>query len=221
MFKLPTNQWFIIGAIALVFITISVIPKLITQQPKEDIPVPVSKLPEEVNPKNPQILLETSLGEITLELFPDKAPITVENFLDYVKDGFYDGTIFHRIIPNFMVQGGGFLPGLDQKPTSSPIKNEADNGVPNLRGTIAMARTNVVDSATAQFFINVVNNEHLNHRSKTPDGFGYCVFGRVVKGLDVVDKIVGVPTGTVSYYQNVPKEDILIKSAKLINQTDN
>lgn len=219
MFKLPTNQLFIIGSIVLVFIAISIIPKLmVTQQPKEELPVPVSKLPEEINPKNPQILIETSLGQITLELFPEKAPLTVENFLKYTQEGFYDGTIFHRVIPNFMIQGGGFLPELEQKPTAAPIKNEADNGLPNLRGTIAMARTNVVDSATAQFFINVVDNDYLNHRSKTPDGYGYCVFGRVIKGIEVVDKIAAVPTATVNYYQNVPKEAVLIISAKQINQ---
>jgi len=152
------------------------------------------------------------LGEIKIELYPDKAPITVENFLGYVRDGFYDNTIFHRVIPGFMAQGGGFVSGMTQKETKDPIKNEAANGLKNDRGTIAMARTNVVDSATAQFFINVVDNGFLNHTEDTPRGFGYCVFGKVIEGMDVVDKIVSVPTGTFGYFQDVPQEDVVIIS---------
>ena len=162
--------------------------------------------------KNPVVLMKTGLGEIKIELYPDKAPITVENFLGYVRDGFYDNTIFHRVIPGFMAQGGGFVSGMTQKETKDPIKNEAANGLKNDRGTIAMARTNVVDSATAQFFINVVDNGFLNHTEDTPRGFGYCVFGKVIEGMDVVDKIVSVPTGTFGYFQDVPQEDVVIIS---------
>ncbi|MDR1997925.1 MAG: peptidyl-prolyl cis-trans isomerase [Candidatus Margulisbacteria bacterium] len=162
---------------------------------------------------NPVVILKTGVGEIKIELYPDKAPVTVQNFLAYVQDGFYENTIFHRVIKGFMIQGGGFVSGLTQKETREPIKNEAANGLANDRGTIAMARTNVVDSATAQFFINVVDNAFLNHQDDTPRGFGYCVFGRVIEGLDVVDKIVNVPTTTFGYYQDVPQEDVVIISA--------
>jgi peptidyl-prolyl cis-trans isomerase B (cyclophilin B) len=164
--------------------------------------------------KNPRVLLETSLGNITLEIYPDKAPITVKNFLAYVESGFYDGTIFHRVIPNFMVQGGGMTPGMNEKTTYPPIKNEAANGLSNVRGTIAMARTQVIDSATSQFFINVVNNDFLNYRNNSMQGFGYCVFGKVLEGMDVVDKIVAVPTKTSGYHENVPRSDVLIARAK-------
>ena len=162
---------------------------------------------------NPVVTLKTSLGEIKIELYPDQAPITVRNFLGYVQDGFYDGTIFHRVIKNFMIQGGGFVSGMSQKETKDPIVNEAANGLANKRGTIAMARTNVVDSATAQFFINVVDNDFLNHTEKSPRGFGYCVFGKVIEGMDVADKIVNVPTGAFGYYTDVPNEDIVLISA--------
>lgn len=168
--------------------------------------------------KNPMVIMETSLGTIKIELLEDKAPITVKNFLKYVDEGFYDGTIFHRVIGNFMIQGGGFTPGMDQKQTAKPIKNEADNGLKNDRGYLAMARTNVVDSATSQFFINVVDNDFLNHQSKSADGYGYAVFGRVVEGMDVVDKIKGVPTKTVDYFQDVPKEPVVIKSVKRVEE---
>ena len=165
---------------------------------------------------NPQVIIETSLGMIQLELYADKAPITVKNFLHYVDTNFYDHTLFHRVIPKFMVQGGGFTKGMVQKQTASPIKNEAGNGLSNTRGTIAMARTPEINSATSQFFINVVDNKNLNHSSETPSGFGYCVFGKVVKGMDVVDKIVNVPTTNVSYNENVPAEDIFILSVKKV-----
>lgn len=168
------------------------------------------------NKTNPQVLLETSLGNIVLELYPDKAPITVKNFLSYVDSGFYNGTIFHRVIPGFMIQGGGMTPGLKEKPTQAPIKNEAANGLSNERGTIAMARTQVVDSATAQFFINVKDNAFLDHRNNTINGFGYCVFGKVVEGMDVADKIVAQPTKTVGYYDDVPVADIVIVKAQRI-----
>lgn len=162
---------------------------------------------------NPMVLMSTSMGDIKIELYPDRAPITVENFLGYVRDGFYDGTIFHRVIPGFMVQGGGFTPDMNQKPTKDPIKNEADNGLKNEKGTIAMARTNVVDSATSQFFINQANNDFLNHSSRD---FGYTVFGKVVEGMDVVDSIAAARTGSVGMFQDVPEEAIVIKSVKVV-----
>ncbi len=150
------------------------------------------------------------MGKIVLELYPKKAPITVENFLKYVNSGFYNGTIFHRVIPGFMIQGGGFTPEMEQKPTRAPIKNEADNGLKNDRGTIAMARTSNPNSATSQFFINVANNAPLNY----PSHGGYAVFGKVVEGMDVADKIVNVPTTSVGPHQDVPKKPVVIESAK-------
>ena len=163
---------------------------------------------------NPQVVLETSKGKIVLELYPDKAPVTVKNFLAYVDAKFYDGTIFHRVIPNFMIQGGGFTADMNQKPTNDPIQNEADNGLKNQRGTIAMARTNVPHSATSQFFINSVNNDFLNFKSKSARGWGYAVFGKVVEGLEVVDAISAVKTGTSGRFRDVPAEPVVIKSAR-------
>ena len=163
--------------------------------------------------QNPRVVLETSLGDITLELDATKAPLTVKNFLAYVDTGFYDGTIFHRVIPGFMIQGGGMTPGLKEKTGHDPIKNEAANGLTNLRGTIAMARTQVIDSATSQFFINVRDNLFLNHRDNSRNGFGYCVFGKVTAGMEVADKIVAVATRTAGYHENVPVEDVLIIKA--------
>jgi peptidyl-prolyl cis-trans isomerase B (cyclophilin B) len=160
---------------------------------------------------NPVVVMETSMGTIEIELFEDKAPITVKNFLGYVEDKHYDGLIFHRVIADFMIQGGGFEPGMKQKKTKDPIVNESSNGVSNARGTIAMARTQVADSATSQFFINVVDNKRLD-KSEARDGVGYCVFGKVTKGMDVVDKIKDVKTGDNSGHQNVPVEDVVIKS---------
>jgi len=167
---------------------------------------------------HPLVKLETSMGEITLELYPDKAPATVANFLQYVKDGFFNGTIFHRVIPTFMIQGGGFDAQMNQKPTKAPIKNEADNGLKNEAYTVAMARTNVPDSATAQFFINVGDNTFLNHTAKTPQGWGYAVFGKVVKGQDVVDKIKAVPTANKGMHQNVPVEPVTIIKATAVEK---
>ena len=161
------------------------------------------------------ITLKTNLGDIVIELDYDKAPETAKNFEDYVKSGFYKGTVFHRVIKGFMVQGGGLLADLSQKDTNAPIKNEADNGLKNDRGTIAMARTQDPHSATAQFFINTVNNGFLNFRSKDLNGWGYCVFGKVVKGMEVVDKIEASKTTTVSYYQDVPVEAIEILDAQV------
>ncbi|MGE5582901.1 MAG: peptidylprolyl isomerase [Bacillota bacterium] len=167
---------------------------------------------------NPQVILETSLGSITLELDHKQAPITVANFLRYVDSQFYDGTIFHRVIPGFMIQGGGFNEAMDEKKTGAPIKNEAGNGLSNRRGTIAMARTSVVDSATSQFFINTVNNFFLDHRSETADGYGYCVFGKVIAGLEIVDRIQNVPTGNLGYFEDVPKEPVIILSARRVKK---
>jgi peptidyl-prolyl cis-trans isomerase B (cyclophilin B) len=159
---------------------------------------------------HPRVVMDTSMGKIVVELDRAKAPITVENFLAYADAGFYNGTIFHRVIPNFMIQGGGFEPGMKQKGTRDAIKNECTNGLKNKRGAIAMARTNNPHSATAQFFINTVDNAFLDHPGQT--GWGYCVFGQVVEGMDTVDKIRNTPTRTVGGFENVPKEDVVIRS---------
>jgi len=164
---------------------------------------------------NPVVVLETSLGDITIELYQESAPKTVANFLEYVKSGFYKDTIFHRVIKGFMIQGGGLTSDMQQKPTRPPVENEAANGEKNLRGTIAMARTSEVHSATAQFFINTVNNAFLDHRSQSREGFGYCVFGKVTAGMDVVDKIENSATGTQGMYRDVPTSPIVIKNARL------
>lgn len=156
------------------------------------------------------VTLHTNHDDIVIKTFADKAPLTVENFLNYCRSGFYDNTIFHRVINGFMIQGGGFVPGMEQKATQAPVKNEANNGLKNNRGTLAMARTNDPHSATAQFFINVVDNDCLNFRSERPDGWGYCVFAEVTDGLDVVDKIKGVATGRSGMHQDVPKENVII-----------
>ena len=165
---------------------------------------------------SPHVILDTSMGEIEIELNAEKAPITVKNFLDYVKAGHYDGLIFHRVIPNFMVQGGGFTPDMKEKRGGSPIKNEAGNGLRNDRGTLAMARTQVVDSATAQFFINVKDNYFLNHSDETARGFGYAVFGKVVRGMEAAMSIVDVPTRTVGGHENVPITPVTIRSARIV-----
>jgi peptidyl-prolyl cis-trans isomerase B (cyclophilin B) len=165
---------------------------------------------------NPKVEMETSKGKIVIELFPEKAPETVKNFLNYVEAKFYDGTIFHRVIPNFMIQGGGFTSDMKTKSAGAPIKNEADNGLKNERGTIAMARTGDPHSATAQFFINAVNNDFLNHKSKTQQGWGYVVFGKVITGMDVVDAISAVKTVTRGSYRDVPAETIEIRSARVL-----
>lgn len=163
---------------------------------------------------NPKVELHIEgYGVITLELDAEKAPKTTENFLKYVKSGHFDGTIFHRVINNFMIQGGGFIPGMEQKATQNPIENEANNGLKNDNYTIAMARTGDPHSATAQFFINVKDNDFLNHTSPTPQGWGYAVFGKVVEGKDVVDSIRKVPTGRRGYHDDVPKEDVVITKA--------
>ena len=162
--------------------------------------------------KNPIVVISTSMGDIEAELYADKAPESVKNFLAYAQSGHYDGTVFHRVIKDFMIQGGGMLPDMSQKPTKAPIKNEADNGLKNTNGTLAMARTSVVDSATSQFFINVKDNAFLDHKSKTPQGYGYAVFGKVISGMDVVEKIENVSTGSKGMHQDVPVEPVVIKS---------
>jgi len=164
----------------------------------------------------PVVVVKTNKGSIEIELYPDKAPVTVKNFLDYVDAGQYDGTIFHRVIKNFMIQGGGFTADGQQKPTRPPIKNEAGNGLKNTRGTLAMARTAVVDSASAQFFINHADNAFLDHKNETSQAFGYCVFGKVTSGLDVVDAIADAPKGSngPGVFQDRPKDDVVIESIK-------
>jgi cyclophilin family peptidyl-prolyl cis-trans isomerase len=200
----------VIGCIFLIF--------MLRQSQSKEEPVLNETTNQQAVAGNLQVVFETSLGDITLELDPAKAPTTVKNFLSYVEAGFYDGTLFHRVIPGFMIQGGGMTPGLREKSTKAPIKNEAANGLANLRGTIAMARTQDIDSATSQFFINVRDNLFLNHRDNSPNGFGYCVFGKVISGLEVADKIVTVTTQTSGYHENVPVEDVLIIKAKQVNK---
>ncbi|MCB1224633.1 MAG: peptidylprolyl isomerase [Verrucomicrobiales bacterium] len=191
------------------------------EKDKKDQPAPAAETPKkpaekaepESTPSTVNVLLETSKGDILLELDAEKAPISTQNFLNYVKKGHYDGTVFHRVIPGFMVQGGGFTSDMQQKDTDAPIKNESKNGLRNSRGTIAMARTNIPDSATSQFFLNVVDNNNLDYPSF--DGFGYAVFGKVVEGMDVVDAIVAVQTTSVGPHQNVPADPITIKKASV------
>ena len=163
-----------------------------------------------------KVKLSTTLGDIVIELNAEKAPLSSANFLTYVKEGFYDGTIFHRVIPNFMAQGGGMDADFKEKKTHAPIKNEADNGLKNVRGTLAMARTNVPDSASSQFFINYTDSSFLDHSSPTPQGWGYAVFGKVVEGMDVVDAMAKQATGNRGGHQDVPKETILINKAEVI-----
>jgi len=181
-----------------------------TLKNKDSIQVEKKTVPED----KPIVILETSLGEIKIQLDPEKAPLTVENFLQYVNSGFYDGTIFHRVIPGFVIQGGGLTEELEMKKGFPAIKNEAKNGLTNQRGTIAMARTMFVHSATSQFFINVADNPHLDYKDDTPSGYGYCVFGKVIDGMDVVDLIANVPTHNVEYYSDVPVDSVKIYRAR-------
>ena len=162
------------------------------------------------------VIIKTSKGDIKVELFKDKAPETVKNFLQYVDDKHYDGTIFHRVINGFMIQGGGFAPGMKQKPAGTPVQNEADNGLRNDKYTIAMARTSDPHSASAQFFINVADNHFLNHKAPTPQGWGYCVFGKVTEGTEVVDRIKAVATGRSGMHSDVPQQDVLIERAEAL-----
>jgi cyclophilin family peptidyl-prolyl cis-trans isomerase len=165
---------------------------------------------------NPRVLLKTSLGDITLELDEKAAPITVDNFLQYALEGFYDGTIFHRVIADFMIQGGGLTPDMREKPTHPPIRNEAANGLRNLRGAVAMARTDEPDTATAQFFINTVNNPFLDHRRRTKEDFGYAVFGWVTEGMEVVDRIASVEASSVGPHDDVPTTPVVIRSVECL-----
>ena len=174
--------------------------------------------PAQAERRNPMVKLTTSMGDITVELFQDQAPESVANFLAYVKDGFYAGTVFHRVIPGFMVQGGGMNKDLHPKPTKDSIRNEADNGLKNEKYTLAMARTPDPHSASSQFFINVADNEFLNFAAKTPQGWGYAVFGKVVEGTDVVDRIAAVPTGRQGYHEDVPKEPVFIEKAEVVEK---
>ncbi|MGM0593343.1 MAG: peptidylprolyl isomerase [Pseudomonadota bacterium] len=168
-------------------------------------------------PSGPRVLMQTSMGEMVIELYPEKAPKSVDNFLRYADDGFYDGTLFHRVIDDFMIQGGGFTPDMEKKPTRAPIMNEADNGLRNTIGTLAMARTMEPHSATSQFFINVGMNSNLDFREKTPRGWGYAVFGRVVKGMDVVEAIKSVETTQKGMHRDVPAEDVIIHKVTRLN----
>lgn len=166
-----------------------------------------------------QVEMRTNYGTVLLELYPDKAPKTVANFLAYAREGFYDGTLFHRVIDGFVIQGGGFGPGMTQKVARKPIENEANNGLRNERGTIAMARTSDPHSASSQFFINVANNDFLNFTAPTPQGWGYCVFGRILDGLHVVDQIKGVPTGNKLGHKDVPLSDVLLERVRILEDT--
>jgi cyclophilin family peptidyl-prolyl cis-trans isomerase len=188
---------------------------LVTLQTPPPAPAPIVPQPA---PGNPVVRISTTLGDITVELFKDRAPVSVENFLQYVAEGFFPGTIFHRVVPGFMVQGGGFLPGIVEKSTRPPILNEATNGLNNVRGTLGMARTQALRSATSQFFINVADNRaKLDHRGYSREDFGYAVFGRVLSGMDVVDRIAAVPTRTAGPHGDVPVEDVTITGVKVID----
>ena len=173
---------------------------------------------QETAASHPQVVMETSKGEIVLELYPDKAPLTVKNFLDYIDAGFYNGTIFHRVIPGFMIQGGGFTRDMQKKSTGAPVKNEADNGLKNDRGTISMARTADPHSASSQFFINTVDNAFLNYKGQTPSGWGYAVFGSVIKGMETVDAVSKVETGSQGRFRDVPKTPVVIIRIRRVDQ---
>lgn len=216
MLMVGKSEWLRAGAVVL-FVIMMIPAVLMTAGCKENKEVHGEPQNKESEAKggNPVVIMSTSKGDIKIELFKDKAPITVENFLAYVNDGFYNGTVFHRVIPNFMIQGGGFTPDFTQKPTKPPIKNEAKNGLKNERGTLAMARTQVVDSATSQFFINLVDNSFLDNGVRD---YGYAVFGKVIDGMDVVDKIAAVQTGNKGMYGDVPREDVVIESVKIVEQ---
>lgn len=220
-FSTPRSFSFAATALAL-FMSIGPVSSAKAESPSEPAKAEKASKPTTVKTekaksgakKMTNVVIETSLGNIEVELNGEKAPISTENFLKYVDKKHYDGTIFHRVIKDFMIQGGGMDEKMAEKKSDSPIKNEATNGLQNLRGTIAMARTSVVDSATAQFFINTVDNDFLNHKAPNAQQYGYAVFGKVVSGMDVVDKIRAVPTGNYQMYQDVPKTPVVIKSIR-------
>ena len=195
------------------------VPQTGTLPPKAVVQAPPLKAPApEPAPGNPVVRMSTSMGDVTFELFKDKAPVSVENFLQYVADGHYEGTIFHRVKAGFMIQGGGYSDGMVEKPTRPPIRNEATNGLRNTRGTLAMARMRALRSATSQFYVNVADNAALDHRSYSPDEFGYAVFGRVLAGMDVVDKIATTPTGTAGEHEDVPVTPVVIKKMTVVGR---
>ena len=207
----PNPNMFIIAMLSLVFAT-SLSPHGAAQD-KTRVQVPPLQAPAPTPaPGNPVAVISTSMGDITVELFKDKAPVSVENFLQYVTEGFYAGTIFHRVKPGFVIQGGGYTPEMAERGTRAPILNEAPNGLKNARGTLAMARTRQLRSATSQFYINVVNNSAFDHRGYAPEDYGYAVFGRVLDGMEVVDKISTTPTGSKDGHEDVPLTPVVIKS---------
>ena len=206
---------FIIAIFSLVFATMpqASAPQGAAPKGKTRVQVPPLQAPAPTPaPGNPVAVISTSLGDITVELFKDKAPVSTQNFLQYVTDGFYAGTIFHRVMPGFVIQGGGYTAEMVERSTRAPILNEATNGLKNTRGTLSMARTRSLRSATSQFFINVANNSTFDHRGYSPDDFGYAVFGRVLSGMDVVDKIAATPTGSKDGHDDVPITPVLINS---------
>lgn len=186
-------------------------PRAAVQAPPLQAPAPTPA------PGNPVAVISTSMGDITLELYKDRAPVSVENFLQYARDGFYEGTLFHRVKPGFMIQGGGYTESLVEKTTRPPILNEAPNGLRNTRGTLAMARTRQLRSATSQFYINLANNSMLDHKSYSPEEYGYAVFGRVLSGMDVVDKIAATPTAPKGEHDDLPVTPVVIKGVKIVN----
>ncbi len=215
----PNPNMFIIAMLSLVFATAPVPggPQAAPPQGKTRVQAPPLQAPAPVAaptpaPGNPVAVISTSMGDITVELFKDKAPVSVQNFLQYVSEGFYSGTIFHRVKPRFVIQGGGYTAEMAERGTRAPILNEATNGLKNTRGSLAMARTRALRSATSQFFINVVNNTDFDHKSYAPDEFGYAVFGRVLSGMEVVDQISTTPTGSKDGHDDVPLTPIVIKS---------
>ena len=192
-------------------LAVMVVPQSGSVPPKAVVQAPPLQAPAlEPAPGNPVVRVSTSMGDVTFELFKDKAPVSVENFLQYVAERHYEGTIFHRVKPGFMVQGGGLTAAMDEKPTRAPILNEATNGLRNMRGTLAMARMRALRSATSQFYVNVGDNAALDHRGYSPDDFGYAVFGRVLSGMDVIDKIAATPTGTKGDHEDVPVTPVVI-----------
>jgi peptidyl-prolyl cis-trans isomerase A (cyclophilin A) len=207
----PNPNMFIIAMLSLVFATS--LSSEGAAQDKTRVQVPPLQAPAPTPaPGNPVAVISTSMGDITVELFKDKAPVSVENFLQYVTEGFYAGTIFHRVKPGFVIQGGGYTPEMAERGTRAPILNEAPNGLKNTRGTLAMARTRQLRSATSQFYINVVNNSAFDHRGYAPEDYGYAVFGRVLDGMEVVDKISTTPTGSKDGHEDVPLTPVVIKS---------